>query len=228
MRTSIVVLGLGFAALAFATGCANVVTRSGVGNTQSTSATGAGGGGTGGEGVGGQSSIVATTGSVDPCEVDPNNCPPPLAPAIAIKWGDVPPIDTGSGDTTASTSSGGDPDPNSILLILAAPGVACGNPFNSNNCDASHDISITLTPDQMVAGAVFDLPNSNASEFFAFSGCTGGGGGPIQQGTLTITSVDGGFINLQLDNFIGAGLGNDPAIYDGAYQATKCFTLGTP
>src|SRR4051794_40235120 len=101
MKSSIVLLGFGFAGLTFAAGCGSIVTRSGVGDTQSTTSTGSNTTtvSTGSDGSGGRapSSSVTTASGEGGCDANGNgdqfDCPPPVDPifsAIAIKWGDVP------------------------------------------------------------------------------------------------------------------------------------------
>lgn len=112
------------------------------------------------------------------------------ANAIAMLYGQIPWSDPGSG--TGTTTSGGGPVADTLVVWIGGQPIACAAPFGLD-CGSQWYISFDLPPEMQQPGT-YSLADLNG--FASETGPGGGeecwaGGGTYWDGTVTIDSIDG-------------------------------------
>jgi hypothetical protein len=130
-------------------------------------------------------------------------------------------VTTGSVTTTSgpTTTSGSQSDPNDLMIFLGSQLQSCEDPYASDCSQPYWRVTIVLPPEVQQIGT-YSL--NGLATFTETEGCDAGfGGGSFWDGTIQITSIDGGEIEFTL-----AGT-NDfffvEANADGSYSAPRCF-----
>ena len=152
-------------------------------------------------------------------EVSPNT--------IAILHADLPGPGDDPGGTTAVTTSGGGPDPNGLVVMIASDDLSCAEPPASvfdlgGDCPngGAHIVRFTLAPEQQAVGT-YSLQSLNG--FFDEilengDGTCGFGGGTFWDGEVEVTAVSTDTISLTVS-------GTNPLSgesIDGDYVVPRC------
>lgn len=145
---------------------------------------------------------------------------------LAIRYGDLPPVNvmTGTSTSSTSTSSGGPgPDPDSIELDISDAPIACGPDYWNQPCN-SWRVNILVPPKLVVVGqpTPFDQLNTVYSETgtgmpMNCNGSSAASGGP-GPGTFEITAMDATTISYRLTG-VDIPVGSD---INGDHVATRC------
>jgi len=136
---------------------------------------------------------------------------------IAMLQSELP--DIGSGGGTSSVSSGPEPDPNILHVMISDLTIACRDPYGLD-CGGHWKASFQLPVEWQTPG-VYSLEQANG---FARGSCDedpvdcSGGGGTWWGGTVEISSIDG-------QHVAGTFTGTDTFDFDanGSFVATRCF-----
>jgi hypothetical protein len=163
-------------------------------------------------------------------EVVPGVCPEDaidVSSQLAYRYADLPSSggggDTGgSGSTSASTSDGGDTDPDTLFIRLGTEPLACGE-TPTYACD-NWRVSISIPPQYQEPG-IYDLDDTDISVTYSIQGppsaedpedCFFGGGGGFG-GTLEIFAIDD-------DTVHGAFCSDEltEVMVDGMFTAQRC------
>jgi hypothetical protein len=140
---------------------------------------------------------VVTSSSSSETGDDP---PPAVRHDYAIRFGDLPELDStgntsmGSGGSGDEGTSGGDPFDPDALLVTATLGLdTCEDPYGSLPCGDLWNVSFNLPPDLQFVGATGRLEDINGNFFETGpmrpeGDCSGGGGSLL--GTFEITEID--------------------------------------
>lgn len=147
-----------------------------------------------GQGGGSQSTLTPpSTGTSSPPSTGTGGAPPHPTPApaaaIALRYGDV-----NGGPMGGGAGPGGDPlSPDDTFLVVSGYGAECANFYGPAGCVRDWRIFVVVPQAKLAVGAVFDLPNANASfnstEPGPDNSCSGSAGS-LSAGTLTLTGLD--------------------------------------
>ncbi len=170
--------------------------------------------------------VGPTESTTDPQESSssgPDDPPPTIRHDYAIRFADLPDVDVGESDASASdvggTDTGSPFDPDS-LAITASIGVdTCDDPYGGLPCPNTWKVGFNLPPELQVVGATGSLEDHNgfafeSGELHPEGDCSGGGGsllGKFEITAIDATHVAGRLTELELQPFDETELAFDAA-----------------
>ncbi len=191
--------------------------------------TGAEPAGNGGEPAGNGGSPTGSGGEPASCGTGGEIGGPPSEPAaIAMLASQVFWYTGTGGEGTASSSSGGGVDPNTLFIMVGTPAPACHIPLVTFGCGLDFEVSIGIPPELQQPGTL-SLTAPGMISTFSESGPESGGGncfpggGSFKDGTIEIVSIDDTQVVFTLGGtMMLTGQGVPDEVANGTYVAARC------